>query len=230
MNTRELVDYIFELRAAPLSESCLHGFQTCPRFKAFAYEYRNKLRRKVRGAQDPDALAAIWSEFSLAWWLLQEQRFHVLYEPALKDKRKGPDFTARFKEQIVFHIEVTRVRSVCEQNAKLTGIVCGKLFQLPAGAINLLVIVTDQLLPKDMDVASLLQRADSKEEEYFLKQGFVSSRGFLRYYNRLSGVLLRTEDASADVSRLLWLNVRATHPLPSDLRRILETLPFVDRL
>jgi len=128
------------------------------------------------------------------------------------------------------HMEVIRARSVCESDSRLARIVCGKLFQMPAGAINLLVIVTDQPLLTDTGLSSLLQRADSKDEEYFLKQGFVGSKGFLRYYNRLSGVLIRTEDALASASRLVWLNARATHPIPVDLRRMLETLPFVDRI
>jgi len=228
MNAHDLIQYIFEQNAEDPAASCLHGFQTCPRFKEFAWEYRNKLRSKVRNGRDPDALAAVWCEFALAWWLLQERRFNVLYEPYLKDKQKGPDFAVRFKEYVVFNVEVTRVRSVRESGSKLAEIVCGKLSQMPASAINLLVVVMDHAVPKDADLLNLLKRADCKEEEYFLRQGFGGSKDFLRHCNRLSGVLVRAENSTADSSRLLWLNVRATHRIPGDLRRVLERLPFVD--
>ena len=82
MNANDLVEYIFEHKLEGLSSVCLQGFQSCPRFKAFASEYRNKLRRKVRGGRDPDALAAVWCEFATAWWLLQERRFRCATNPA----------------------------------------------------------------------------------------------------------------------------------------------------
>ena len=234
MNAQELIQFIFEQNSEDHAASCLRGFQACPRFKAFAWEYRNKLRSKIRSSRDPDSLAAVWCEFALAWWLLQERRFEVFYEPFLKDKQKGPDFTVRFKGHVVFNVEVTRVRAVRESSTKLAEIVCGKLSLMPVSAINLLVIEIAPALPTDFDLPSLLsdllKRAEGKEEAYFLRQGFGGSKDFLRYWNRLSGVLVGTENTDADTPRLLWPNLRAIHPLPGDLRRVLEGLPCVATL
>lgn len=54
---------------------------TSRRFRTFAEAYQTKIRSKLRGAGDVEALQDLLFELEIAHWLLQEKRFQLAYEP-----------------------------------------------------------------------------------------------------------------------------------------------------
>jgi hypothetical protein len=90
-----------------------------------------------------------------AYWLLQDRRFALNYEPYNSKKKRGPDYAVTFKS-LAFNIEVTRigVRNVArpapdppdeapsalqQTNSRLTDSVCDKLGRMRPGDRVLLV-------------------------------------------------------------------------------------------
>jgi hypothetical protein len=110
MNAIELAEYIFE-RKDKLPKAFLHDLESSPRFREFAYIYRDKIRKKVRGAKcDNGAIEDVLAEVALAYDLLQIDRFSVEYE-RYNAKEPHPDLTVTDSESsIVFNLEVKRIR------------------------------------------------------------------------------------------------------------------------
>ena len=110
MNAIELIEYIFE-RKDQLPRTLLRNLESSPRFRKFAYVYRNKIRKKVRDAKyDNEAIKDVLAEITLAYHVLQIDRFSVEYE-RYDTKEPHPDLTVTDSELgIVFNIEVKRIR------------------------------------------------------------------------------------------------------------------------
>ena len=110
MNAIELVEYIFE-RKDQLTRTFLRNLKSSPRFRKFAYVYRDKIRKKVRDAKDDnEAIKDVLAEITLAYHVLQIDRFSVEYE-RYNTKEPHPDHTVTDSESgIVFNIEVKRIR------------------------------------------------------------------------------------------------------------------------
>jgi hypothetical protein len=111
--------------------------------------------------------------------------------------------------------------------SKLIDTVCGKLGQMLASMINVLVVIPDDGRLDNTDVkgamARLQERAGRKEREFFARKGFSGVQDFYKYYHRLSGVLVRGSlDHGASERPILWVNAQARHPIPADLRVILQ--------
>jgi hypothetical protein len=106
------------------------------------------------------------------------------------------------------------------ESGKLTNTVCNKIGQMPQGLVNILVITGDGI--GDIDVAHTMKqlklRAEHKDDLFFARRGCVSAREFLKLYQRLSGILLRSPGGQA----LLWTNGQAKQPVPADIRAILQ--------
>jgi hypothetical protein len=240
----QLLGYLFDdkphthILVAPMSR----WIALSPRFKLFATNYRDKIRKKIRVTQSIAGIKALEVELETAYWLLQEQRFVVTYEPYNSEKTRGPDFAVTFKS-ITFNVEVTRISSgEMEQplstaentvtlrldsqqvGGRLMDTVCDKLGQMRPGMINVLLVVVDSHSFHVLDISHamgrLKQRAERKEVSLFGRYGFVNAANFFKYYLRLSGVLVRTVDKMADSS--LWANNQAKHPIPRPIRTILQ--------
>lgn len=110
MNAIELVEYIFE-RKDQLPRTFLRNLKSSPRFREFAYAYRDKIRKKVKGAKyDDDVVKDVLAEIELAYHVLQIDRFSVEYE-RYNTKEPHPDLTVTDSESsIVFNLEVKRIR------------------------------------------------------------------------------------------------------------------------
>lgn len=110
MNAIELVEYIFE-RKDQLPRMFLRNLKSSPRFRKFAYVYRDKIRKKVRDAKyDNEAIKDVLAEIALAYHVLQIDRFSVEYE-RYDTKEPHPDLTVTDSESgIVFNLEVKRIR------------------------------------------------------------------------------------------------------------------------
>jgi len=208
------------------------------RFKAFVTTYRDKIRKKIRGARDAEGLRDLLLELETAYMLLQEARFTVEYEKYGLGKARGPDFTVAFKVRILFNLEVTRLRAAdggVEQRvadkqyaiSRFSDAVCGKLGQMLPGMINILLVAPDgdRIASDDvrMAMADLKARAERKDAQFFSRKGFSGAPEFFRQFHQLSGIIVRgLSPWQADTRPILWANAQAKQPIPPDLRTILQ--------
>lgn len=226
----ELLTEIFEHQQHPLAPRFTQWLTTSKRFRLFAETYRTKIRAKMRNLQDPESLGDLAFELETAYWLLQEPRLTVAYEPHAPNQARRPDFSVTFTTKFTFSVEVTRMRPVQaeeRESSKLQTVIASKLVQMLPGMINLLVIGAEAgtLHHVDIDAAvtRLKQRAEAKEAYLFNRSGLDDLSEFFRHYGRLSGILLRsTQDQEADRFSFLWVNKAAKHPLPANLQTILK--------
>ena len=233
--------------AAPLADWMIAS----PRFVAFVETYRDKIRKKIRGMRDAEGLRDLQLELETAYLLLQARPLTVAYEPYGTGKARGPDFAVTYTTSLTFNVEVTRMRISSRERSKewlgdptdgatdasleaqheaarLADIVCGKLGQMVAGMINVLVVVAESNAALELDVGGamlrLRQRAERKDPSLFARNGFQDASDFFTHYERLSGVLVRGASERAPRMRpILWENNRASHSIPARIRTILES-------
>jgi len=232
----ELLTHIFESQTHALAAQFALWLASSARFRAFAEQYRDKIRKKVRGIRDQEGLKDLTFELEIAYVMLSERRFVVEYEKGGVGKQRGPDFCVAFRTHIRFNVEVKRLRaSTIDRTAeppeysRIASTACQKIGQLPAGMINVLAISSDSARYHSSDVAAamagLRMRAERKDDPFFTRRGFLSAGDFLKQYQRLSAVLFHTHLATGDGQPdQLWLNTIARHHLPNDLRNALQRL------
>jgi hypothetical protein len=243
MTVDELLDYIFVRNTHALAMQCAQWIAASPRFRTFAEQYRDKIRKKVRGIRDEEGLRDLQFELEIAYLLLSERRFTVEYEKGGVGKQRGPDFYVTFKTHMPFNVEVKRIRASDidrpaepPEYSRIASTTCQKIGQLPAGMINVLAITSDSHLYHDTDVAAamagLRTRAERKDEPFFTRRGFLGASDFLKQYQRLSAVLFHTHLADGNGQpSTLWPNPIARRRLPDDLHNALQrlgTLPTID--
>jgi hypothetical protein len=237
----QLLGYLFDDKPAThrLARPMGEWMDASPRFKAFATTYRDKIRKKIRVTQSSTAIHDLEIELAIAYWLLQEPRFSLAYEPYNSDKTRGPDFAVSFKS-LTFNVEVTRIAfregeatswvDAQQVGGRLADTVADKLGQMRAGMINVLIVVTDRdfarLLALDQAMARLRERAERKEASLFSRHRFVNAADFFKYYLRLSGVLVRPasqtgETAADETAAALWINKQAKQALPNAISMVL---------
>jgi hypothetical protein len=244
MRADELLSYLTEDSAHPLAAPLSDWVGDSKRFAAFAATYRDKIRKKIRGARDAEGLRDLRNELEVALLMLQEPRFTLVYEPAGQGKTRGPDFSVTFKGAVTFNIEVTRMRrpdrppppdlgeaervlAMRERGReRLQDIVCGKLRQMQAGGANVLVVMMDgpQLAPADLPeaLAQLRLRAEQSDERALQRGGFRGPPDFFQHYQRLSAVAVRrTAEAGPSAPLALWNNNQARHALLATVQRCL---------
>lgn len=226
MTDSELLASVFGGEWHALSEACAGWIASSRPFRAFLEENATKVRKKVRQAGNAETQRDLWLEMSAAYHLLAaDRRVTLAYELFLADKTRGPDFTVTFKGHIEFNLEVRRLRTAAAAR-KLGDVLAEKLRQMPAGAVNALLVGVDGGVAGDLDCAGtvrqLIQRAEAKDEAYFTARGFRDARDFLRALQRLSAVLVRAGwDGIAPASASLWQNPLAKHPLPAEVRKLI---------
>lgn len=233
MPASDLLPYIFTNTRLPLAVQFAQWVQASPRFRAFSETYRDKIRKKVRGITEAEGYRDLQAELSTAFFLVQERRFMVEYEKYGMGKQRGPDFSVTYKTHTRFDLEVTRLRVAViagPEPGKLANTLCVKLAQLPPSMINVLVLAVDDALPDgdgpstssgqalESGLRLLQERAESKDDEFFTRRGFLNARDFLKHYSRLSAIRLTMPNAPP----VLRLQPQARHPLPHDLATILR--------
>ena len=244
MTTSEPLVVIFGDSTDTLAVQCARWIEESPRFREFVTAYWTKIRKKVRGLRDEEGRSDLLFELATAQRLLLERRFTVEYEKYGVGKQRTPDFVVTYKTNVLFNVEVKRMRAAAmaatpptpgeteivraeevRDPNKLINTICAKLGQLVPGTINVLALSTDGVAYQEDDVAQIMkllkQHADHKDEDYFVRRGFASARDFLHDYQRLSAVLIRRgwDDIGAPT---LWLNKQAQRPLSRELYVILE--------
>ncbi|HEX2906064.1 MAG TPA: hypothetical protein VHO69_04345 [Phototrophicaceae bacterium] len=231
----ELLPLIFESLHPALQAEFAAWVRASKPFRAFAEDYRGKIRKKLRTVQDADALKDLRLELEIAYRLVGEKRFTVKYEQSGVGKQRAPDFQLLFRENTPLNVEVTRLRftggpSVAGERPivyKLMETMGDKVGQMAPGMINVLLIgVEIPVVAADLAAAGkqIKLLADQKQEAFFTRRGFANAADFLRQYAHLSAVIARRTDSAASQSEalLIWLNPNARHPLPKDIQTALE--------
>jgi hypothetical protein len=232
----ELLTHIFGSETHALAAQAGVWIAASARFRAFAEQYRDKIRKKVRGIRDLEGLNDLTFELQVAYLLLSERRFVVEYEKGGVGKQRGPDFHVTFRTHTPFNVEVKRLRASSishaaelPEHSRIAGTTCQKIGQLPAGMINLLAISSDGERYHAADVAAamtgLRARAERKDDAFFTRRGFLGASDFLKQYQRLSAILLSIPPSNGTgPAVVLWLNTIARHRLPNDLHNALQRL------
>ena len=199
----------------PLAAELAGWLESSPRFRTFAESNRDKIRKKLRGASDPEARRDLRAELRAAHLLLANKGFEVAFE-AYGSGKPGPDFTVTFRGERRFNLEVTRRRGA--DAAGYGWALLAKLRQLPPSVPNAILIAIDGEGAEAVDVEAaaraLRARADRKDEAFFVDRGFDGSRGFYERFLRLGAVFVLAEDGTGAGRASLWINRSARIEMP----------------
>ena len=202
------------LAGAPLGME-IDGWLAEPRFRQFAEEYRDKIRKKLRSAADEPSRLDVRAELRVARLLLRDRRFELTFE-AYGSQRGGPDFTVTYRTVHRLNLEVTRLRRQPDM-AGVAASILAKLRQLPPSVPNALLLSIGEADAASIDVAGAVKllrvHADARDEAFFHERGFDGTRAFHEGHLRLGGVYVLGEAAGPGAAEL-WINRSARIPLP----------------
>jgi hypothetical protein len=213
---RLLAHLVGDAASHPLTDEVRGWLAGSRRFREFADAHRDKVRKKLRGAADDDALLDVRAELRVAHLLLADRRIELDYE-GFGSTTGGPDFTVRLGSERPMNLEVTRLRRRPTEVSD-GGPILAKLRQLPPGMPNVLVVRIDGAGAAEHDVerviADLHRRADGHDEGLFTRRGLEGTRDFSARFRRLGGVVTWCENATAGGRTALWTNPSARIGLP----------------
>jgi uncharacterized protein len=223
----ELISYLCGQAAHPLAPWLATRFSAAPRFVDFIANQRSKVRKKIRLANEPEALRDLVCELAVAALLTEERNFLVSYEP-LAAQGSSPDFGVQFKGHTTIYVEVTRAKAgrgegAVSLEARLAALICAKLRQLPIGTPALLVLVADGFHVQGLDIDAamrlLRQRAEAKDDAFFAFRGLAGAKAFYKQVVALSAVVILS---TSGVPGVVWQHRLARHPLPPAVLRMLQ--------
>lgn len=211
----DLLTFIFDGQKPALYAEFAGWVHGSRRFKAFAIEYRSKIRAKLRNMRDEGDLRA---ELHAAALLLSEDRFTLEYEKYTASKQRGPDFTVTFRTHTPFNVEVRRIEAQgADTTNKLITVLCDKVGQMPPGMVNFLWLVADISESEVKETAAALRGMAERKDEFFTRRGFKNAGEFLKQYQHLSGTILYPTGE-------VWLNPLARHKPPPEIVSALKRL------
>lgn len=233
----ELLTYLFDNKPHILTDSMRTWLTSSRRFTAFVTTSRDKIRKKLRVAQNQETIYDLRLELETAYLLLQERALSLEYEPEQSKQVRSPDFAVTYTTSITFMVEVTRLRALQQESVvssnngippeaeRLADAICSKLGQLLPQRSNILVIGMDAMSLTQGDLQNLMlriqQRAERDDPASWLRYGFQERADFFRHYQRLSEVLVRSSQLKAGEPVVVWVNPQSKHPLPGKVRTVL---------
>lgn len=216
-----LVDHLLAGRESSIAGELSGLLAASARFRGFADAHRDKIRKKLRTAGDPESLRDVRAELRVAHLLLADRRIELAFE-SHGSGRGGPDFTVTYRGTRAFDLEVTRMRGDPAE-ASHGGPLLPKLRQLPPGVPNALLIAVDATGADALDIAGavrdLRSRADAKDETFFQRRAFVGTRDFYHRFLRLGAVITWTEEGLGETLASSWRNASARIPVPEPALR-----------
>ncbi len=116
-----------------------------------------------------------------------------------------------------FDLEVTRPRHALDREGVATTLLV-KLRQLPPSVANVILIVGHDAAAIPVDVGTAVRairaRADAKDEPYFARRSFASTRQFYDRFLRLGAVLVWNASPDNLPRTTLWRNGSARIAVP----------------
>jgi len=228
----DLIAYVFEGQPHLLSGELTQWMDGSSRFTAFVETYRDKIRKKLRVTREPESILDLRGELEVAYCLLSDRRLEVAYEPYASAKGRGADFAVTYRANLVFNVEVARMRAeesgvegidLPRKEERFLRILLYKLGQMQPGMPNLLVIHTRQELARSIDMSRLMQeiktRVEGKDPSFYDLSRYASPAAFYKDFLHLSGILLWAAEAQ------LWVNKQARPALEEKVMRLVSSLP-----
>ncbi|RPI25542.1 MAG: hypothetical protein EHM70_19960 [Chloroflexota bacterium] len=227
----DLIAYVFEGQPHLLSGALLQWMEASARFTAFVEIYRDKIRKKIRVTREPESILDLGGELEVAYCLLNDRRLAVAYETYASAKRRGPDFTVTYRANLVFNVEVARIRveqsgvgeiNLPRKEERIQRILLDKLGQMQPGMANLLVIHTREELARSIDLDRLMQevktRAEGKNPSFYTGSRYTGPAAFYKDFLHLSAILLWASGGP------LWVNKQARPGLEKKVLRLVSAL------
>lgn len=237
MAAPDLLTYLFDGRAHPLTSAMAAWLTSSRRYAAFVAANRDKIRKKLRVTQAAESRLDLRLELETAFRLLQERTLTLHYEPDSAGLTRGPDFAVSYTTRLTFMVEVTRLRAGAGDplgalpeppaagpaaalvEERFLEVICGKLGQLPPHTSNVLLIGTDapSRVPPDLraSLMRLQKRAEHAEPAFWHRHRLRDRADFFNRFQLLSVVLVRAASPEAGATVHSWVNPQARHPLPA---------------
>lgn len=227
----DLIAYIFEGQRHILSKELLVWMEESSRFTTFVDTYRDKIRKKIRVTREPESALDVRGELEVAYSLLNDRRLAVTYEPYASAKTRGPDFAVTYRDNLLFNVEVARMRM--EENGaegssserKVERILLGKLGQMQPGKANVLVIQAREEVAQFLDLSKLMHsvktRVEGKDPAFYAANRYSSPSAFYKDFLHLAGIVLWVQSQSA---AQYWTNKQARPGLDEKVLRLVSSL------
>ncbi len=228
----DLIVYLFDGQPGMLSGELARWLEASSRFTAFVETYRDKIRKKIRVTRTPESILDLRGELEIAYRLLDDRRLAVAYEPYASTQRRGPDFAVTYRANLVFNVEVARMRAEEDGNSgsdplrneeRFLRILLYKLGQMQPGKPNLLVVHVRKEVARSLDLDKLMQdtkiRAERKESSFYSFSRYTDPAAFYKDFLHLSAILLWRQEAQ------LWVNKQARPSLDEKVLRLVSSLP-----
>ena len=229
----DLLAYVVEAQPHVLSATLMQWMEDSSRFTAFIDIYRDKIRKKIRTVREPESFMDLRGELEVAYCLLGDRRLSVAYEPYASARRRGPDFAVTYRANLVFNIEVARIRrekdgmekiDLERKEERIRRILIDKLGQMQPGMANLLVIQGGEELTRSLDLGRLMQdlkvRVEGKDPPFYAASRYINPAAFYKDFLHLSAILLWTAGAHP------WVNKQARPILGEKVLRLMSSLPL----
>ncbi len=224
-----MINYLFDSKSTLLANELLEWIKGSPRFLAFAETHRDKIRKKIRVANERERLLDLRGELDVAYRLLGDRRLEVEYEPYASLKGRGADFAVRYRTNLKFNIEIARLRAgemefadATRNEERVLRIVLEKLGQMQTNMPNLLVIHAHEKVAREIDLARLMLRiknkADKGDEAFYSHSRYSKPAEFYKPFLRLSGILFWEPNAQ------LWINKQAKVGLDEKVLKIVSSI------
>ncbi len=231
----DLIAYLFDGQTHLLSGELYQWMEESARFTSFVETYRDKIRKKIRVISEAESALDLRGELEVAYRLLSDRRLAVAYEPYASTKGRGPDFAVTYRVNLVFNVEVARMRAeegdfngqnLLRKEERFLRILLYKLGQMQSGMRNLLVIHMQRELVRLIDVNRLMQgiktRVEGKDPAFYAVSRYTSPAAFYKDFLRLSGILVWSTEPQ------LWVNKQARPALAMEVLRLVSALASSD--
>ncbi|HSA99111.1 MAG TPA: hypothetical protein VLE49_00565, partial [Anaerolineales bacterium] len=195
----DLIAFLFDGQPHLLSGELTQWLENSSRFTLFVETYRDKIRKKLRLAREPETTLDLRGELEVAYRLLGDRRLEVAYEPYASTQRRGPDFAVTYRANLIFNVEVARMRAeesvdLARNEERFLRLLLYKLGQMQAGKPNLLVIHVRAELRRSLDLNELMQqiktRAEKKDPSFYQASRYPNPAAFYKDFLHLSAILL----------------------------------------
>ncbi len=221
----DLLLFLFDGQSHPLSDELFRWMEASSRFTLFVETYRDKIRKKIRLAGELETALDLRGELEIPYALLKDRRFEVTYEPYASAKRRGPDFAVTYRANLVFNVEVARMRAEAKQvraEERFLRTLLYKLGQMQPGMPNLLVIHTPEELQRSLDLDIFMQslkiKVEKKEASFYEISRYASPAAFYKDFLHLSAILLWAAEVQ------VWINKQARPSLDEKVLRLVSSL------